>query len=269
MIYNLISADIIISRLANDHNVSVVGNLPRMPTWIYQALDELKLLRSWIPVAYHTTVRNRFATLPSEAKYIIGVEYNNSPCVRQNYPINKSTQSLPTPTVYDTSGGVTIRGTLESIEYDEETNELTTNVTYPRRYNYMTIQNASSNSRYTYILVHNKLEFTFDTGDIWIYYYKFPIEYSESFACKAPLVPDNENVLEYITYSIIKHMLQRGYKHPVYNLADSNPFTNVGLIVNKLRPIALNDVNDWDKETSDNIVKTWNTSLLTYLSGGR
>lgn len=254
MIYNLISGEEIVRRLANDHNMPIASELARIPKWIYQALEKLKLLTGYLPASYNTNIVDGFATLPSDIRYLIGIEYNGKRLERKGFLTEDTISESITPLIYDTRYGITVTGNVETVTYDEDTRVLSGNVTDIKRYDYMTILNAEEDNTYYYVLTSNKIESNLENGNIWIYYYKFPLEYSDAYSIEVPLIPDNEEVIEFITLYIIVTMLQKGIKHPVYDLTSNNEFINIGLKLKKAKIPALNSANAFDKDKSNNIV---------------
>jgi len=58
------------------------------------------------------------------------------------------------------------------------------------------------------------IEVSFETGEVVVHYLKLPSEYDTELEVDVPLVPDNEYVLDALSWYLLYHILLRGYKHP-------------------------------------------------------
>lgn len=268
MIYNLISGNEIVRRLTNDHNINVATELSRIPKWILQASDSLKLLNSLIPASYYTNVVNGFATLPDDLRYLIGVEYNGVKLPRKEYKEEVKYDIIaPNSTIYYDGLGLTVSGTVESITYNDDKTTILANVLETKHYDYIKIVNAPVSTSDYYVLMNKQqIETSFTTGNIWIYYYKLPLEYNEEFGVRMPLIAENEEVITYITCYVIVKMMQRGYKHPIYDFNANNEFTNPGIMLKKAYIPALNSANAWDQDKSNRINRLWNSALYNQIA---
>jgi hypothetical protein len=266
MIYNLVNGTEVVRRLTNDHGIRISEDLPRIPKWIYQALQKLRLLQGWVPSSYFTKVTDGMAILPEDMQQLIAVEYNGIKLSRKAFKENMSYYNNNLPVIQDSTLGVTIKGRVEDITIDDNLNiELT--LLHKRAYDHSTIRNTSASNDYYYVLLNNrKIECNIEDGYIWIHYYKFPYEYDDDHGINLPFVPENEEVIEYITSYIMLCMLQRGYKHPTYNLESNNEFTNVGLKLKKQYIPAKNSANAWDKDKSTRIANIWNSAFYNQIS---
>jgi hypothetical protein len=61
-------------------------------------------------------------------------------------------------------------------------------------------------------------------------------------------------------------MLQKGIKHPVYDLTSSNEFINIGIRLKKAKIPALNSANAWDTDKSNNIVASAMSALYNRIA---
>lgn len=64
---------------------------------------------------------------------------------------------------------------------------------------------------------------TFEEGTVTFYYDKLPVEKDRATGIYYPLVPDDEDILDAISWYILMRILERGYKHPIYNIGNQNP----------------------------------------------
>lgn len=87
----------------------------------------------------------------------------------------------------------------------------------------------------TYKLLNNNYllfnrNYTFDNGETALLYWKgFPISDTSIYNIPFPMIPDNSDLVEAISYYILMLYLQHGYKHPVFDLNSNNMFTNPAL----------------------------------------
>lgn len=72
---------------------------------------------------------------------------------------------------------------------------------------------------FNYYRIQNGYVYTsFETGTVVVYYRTYATEYDKLTNNYYPMVPDNEKVLEYLVFEVLRHMLMRGYKHHTLNL---------------------------------------------------
>lgn len=70
-------------------------------------------------------------------------------------------------------------------------------------------------------IVLNKKE-----GKVRLIYWKLPLEWDDTLGMWIPMIPDEEAVIEHITWYVFKIILARGYIHPVYSLSSRDEDTN-------------------------------------------
>ncbi len=75
MTSNLISSKVCIARLYDQYNIDFSGVIPRIPNWIYQALNKLDAIQSLIDVKEDATVSNYKCEVPARMKELVAVEY--------------------------------------------------------------------------------------------------------------------------------------------------------------------------------------------------
>lgn len=270
MNYNLINGDEIIRRLDNDFNINHSDYITRLPQWIYQALRDIDYLNAFVPASYYATVLNYKAVLPNDLYELTGIEYNNKRLTRSLHPVHKSTINVNEEPVITSNIGVTVYGTTTDIRVEDGIEDQLKNVemdvSMTRRYEAITIT-STPYSEETYTLVPGGVELSFEEGYIWFHYYKLPYYYNEMIGGMCPYIPDNEKAIECITYYCIKAMIQRGYQHPIYNFNGNNPYTNIGLLYDKSKKAARNNINKWDVDQSQRIINLMNSALYNQITG--
>ena len=198
MIYKYISSKNIISKVKRDFNLDYTDWIYLSPEWIGECISQLEIKIALTMAMSEITVSNYRCNIPCDLEVLLGIEYNGYRLNRNNYisRLNKD--------VDDTS----------DIIYDSlyEDNEIIRN-----RFRGTTLSNIESYS----VVGNNVLDFTFEEGDIIIYYKTLPLELDSTFNIYLPLVPDNANLIECISWYIISKILGRGYLHPVFTYKDA------------------------------------------------
>jgi len=104
---------------------------------------------------------------------------------------------------------------------------------------------------------------------ITLEYKGFTMELDTDYNLYFPIIPDNQDVIEAMSFYILINILQRGYKHSVYSLESNSPVTNPHYIYygvnNKsgLRKKARLSIGANDVDTERGIVKRVNTFLYS------
>ena len=89
----------------------------------------------------------------------------------------------------------------------------------------------------------NNIITSFEEGTVTVLFKRPPIEYWQEHNIYLPIVPNDPFVIDAIEWFIILRILQKGTKHPIFNLRDQNPFTNPGIAYEKAMKQAKNSVN--------------------------
>lgn len=101
-----------------------------------------------------------------------------------------------------------------------------------------------------------------ETGTMRIHYKKLPVVFDDELGHEVPLIPKDEKLLYALEWYILYRILVRGYKHPVFNLANNNPELNPSkqwrLWANK----ASNSIAALNKDERDLHRDMWNTLHL-------
>lgn len=198
MIYKYISSKAIISKVKRDFNIDYTDWIYLTPEWIGECISQLEIKTVLTMAKSETTVSNYRCNIPCDLEVLLGIEYNG-------YRLNRNNNIARLNKNY----------TIDSdIIYDDiyEDNELIS-----KRFRGTSISNVESYS----IVGNNVLDFTFESGDIIIYYKTLPLELDTTFNIYLPMIPDNANLIECISWFIITKMLSRGYVHPVFVYKDA------------------------------------------------
>lgn len=107
----------------------------------------------------------------------------------------------------------------------------------------------ANSDTYTYTKINRGFKTNYP-GDIIIEYNSPELEYSDTFDCEFPLIPNIGAVVECVINFCMYKLLCRGYKHPVFNLSN-NPAANPYLIYKSLLPEAKRAVINANQNLDD------------------
>lgn len=250
MIYNHVSLKNIVGRIFNTYNIKSADFINRVPQWTGEALGKLNIYMALEPAITRIEVNEYKAILPSTLKKLVAVEYNGLIIPRL----------IGTRLEYVSESGFSSSLSeskhLKNIEYDQNgviisvrTEETTIPVTRSSEYNYILHKNGY-------------IDLPFETGELTIYFQKLPEESDPQTGMYFPLVPDDENVQEAITWYILMNMLYRGYIHPILSLTSANRYINPGLQWDYYKPIARNSASSPDREQRELHSAIWGAVVL-------
>lgn len=95
------------------------------------------------------------------------------------------------------------------------------------RYNIHNYDYSEKGKTRNYVLIgDNKIELNFNTDFIYVETDMVATEFSKTYNCELPVIPNNGLLIEGLAAFCMWKMLTRGYKHPVLNLAASQYGTN-------------------------------------------
>lgn len=107
-----------------------------------------------------------------------------------------------------------------------------------------TIKTKQNNCNRNYVLVGKyKIELNYDTKTITVITKSIKTEYSDTYGCEIPTIPNNGILIECIVAWCMYKMLCRGYKHPVFNLSSNQPHLNPFIFWNQNKDKAKDSVN--------------------------
>lgn len=198
MVYKYISTNNIISKVKRDYNINYTDWVYLSVEWIAECLSQLDIKIHLQLAKEEITVNNYRCNLPCDLELLLGIEYNGQRLHRNNI-VSRQNRN---------------RNTNISLITDDvfEDNELIL-----ERYNTILLDDNNS-----YMITgNNVLEFSFETGDIIVYYKTLPTELDTAYNIKFPLIPDNANLIECISWYIMCKILSRGHIHPVFTYKDA------------------------------------------------
>ena len=77
-----------------------------------------------------------------------------------------------------------------------------------------------------YTIEGNKVKLEVESGTANVVYTVLPMDWDEELGKYLPRVPDVPEVVDNTKWYILRHILARGYKHPVYSLRSNSPYNN-------------------------------------------
>lgn len=250
MIYNTVSFKEILARLVNTYNIKSADFVPRLPIWVGEALGQLNIIMALQPAKTRVEVNEYKAKLPSTIKKLHSVEYDGNIVPRLNGMIYEYINSNGLSESYSQIKLV------QDIEYDDNGNissVRTTDSQIP----------VSRTNEYHYVLHKNGyIEFTVQTAELVLYFYKIPEEIDENTGMYFPLIPDDDIVKEAIMWYCLKNMLYRGYKHDVLSLASPNRYLNPAIQWDYYMPRAQNKASSPDRAEREAHSQIWRGVVL-------
>lgn len=221
----------IIAKLDNDFNVDNSDWIPRIGTWVIEAMSQLNVLRK-VRKKVKLIVHDRIAysNCPINSPNLIVTDCNGC-------KINKS-KSNASCNDCSSTGEKSIAITPNTVDMmyngnigevpDYTLAETINGCNRPPRYNIYNYNYTNSKPNTYFIIDDNKLELDFvpSSGFIYVETEVVETEYSNTYDCDLPVIPNVGLLIEAIGYYCLYKMLCRGYKHPVFNLAASQYGTN-------------------------------------------
>lgn len=226
----------IIAKIDNDFNPDNSDWIPRVGTWVIDAMGQCDALR---------TVRNKVKLIVKE-----NIAYSTCPIDSPNLIVYDKTgceiskhKSGSGCDCDSSTGEQPLTPATITIDCNEDTtngpdmlaSQINDN-SLPMRYNYK-YKEVIKKRDYT-LIGDNKLELSFKTDFIYVETDIVETTFSDTYNCEMPNIPNVEELIEAVAYYCVYKMLLRGYKHPVLNLAASQYGTNPYYEWNKLKPIA-------------------------------
>lgn len=122
---------------------------------------------------------------------------------------------------------------------------------------------TQNKDRYFVQVSENQIELSFDTDYVVVQFTKPKTKRSEMFGCDLPVIPNNGLLIEAITYYCIYKILCRGYKHPVFNLHQSQYGTNPYYMWTTMQEQVKRSVNIGDGDIEDN--HAWDNAFYNFM----
>ena len=240
----------IIAKIDNDFNPDNSDWIPRVGAWCIDAMGMMNALRKE-KKRKRLPVKERIAYSPCPIdKYNIKV-YDANGCVIkeavrcQCKPIPSTGRVLESGIVTSATVTIDINNNKEHSFINAHTDHVTAK-DFSNRYNVSNVV-STNNFKKNYVLIDcDKLELNFDTKYVEIEQDMVVTEYSNTYNCELPVIPNNALLIEALVYYCMYKMLCRGYKHPVFNLHASqygtNPKYEFEQLKSKAERSVLNDI---------------------------
>ena len=146
---------------------------------------------------------------------------------------------------------------LIAIDYNGERMNTTSKISSP-----FFERSSLFNSPHTYeVDTNGNFLTTFEDGEVTVLSMKAPVEYWQEHNIFMPQVPNNPFVLEALKWFVMFRILQKGTKHPIFNLRDQNPYTNPGIAWDMYSKKARNSVSTLTSDERENLSKFLRTFL--------
>lgn len=204
---NLIPSTVVIHDIMEDFNIQSMDFITRVPSWICQCLVDLNIQQYYIEVADRLEFEEYKCKLPEGCKEIRTVIINRHRALYSSNPApitNDNMQFIPLAVSFPVG-----YLTMDNVVFD--------------------ISQLISDPIYTYSINGTWLHLNVCRGELGLIYQRLPFVIDEVLKINVPLIPNNEILKEAIKNFVMTRILQRGYRHPVLNLKENNPFTNPSL----------------------------------------
>lgn len=224
-----VSIERIIAKIDNDFNPDNTDWIPRVASWVTDALLQLdvnltKRKRISLPI------RNRIGISQYNLRNAIIYDKcgnrikeataNASDCPCNGSPSTGDLEQTTTASATDTSE------TICNEDANDAPNQMVSQQIAPNRYNIYEFELGCDKQRNYVLIDDTKIELNFDTDCIQLEYDFIETQESELYGCELPMIPNDGVLIEALTYFCMYKMLTRGYKHSVMNLAASQYGTN-------------------------------------------
>lgn len=101
----------------------------------------------------------------------------------------------------------------------------------------------------------NYFHTSFEEGTVTVYYLRPPMIMDNDLGIMFPMIPDNFDLIENLSWYILMIMLSRGYKHPVFNYMDAEQRWK------DTKKEAEQSLNAFDDDTREMITRVFTTFL--------
>lgn len=238
--------DRIIAKIDNDFNPDNSDWIPRVGSWVIDAMSMLDCLRT----------ETKKIALPVEERIVTSsiniFDGNFKVYTKDGCKVVKAVKVENEDNFKDDpfTGEVTQTNTTGTTDYlynpngqESVTQAITNNCNcINHRYNVVELKYNNHKKRNYVILSPRQLELNFDTNYIIVEYSAIATYKSTDYDIELPVIPNNGLLIEAIAYYCLYKMLCRGYRHPVFNLQASQYGTNPYYIWNDLKDKAKRSV---------------------------
>lgn len=284
------SVEHIIAKIDNDFNFDNTDWIPRVIAWCIDAMSQLKVLSTEYK-RRKVSVNNKIVKLPCPINEQGLKVYDSRGC-----EVDRFNSSNKCKSCYSSTGDE--QGEAAAFQNDNisNNNDFIENLNCSNGSNTInrtTVKNPSKalndsfaitvptytpteqhivvdsykNDVYcdrNYILVDDcTIELSFNDDFIYIESKELKTEYSNTYGCDVPVIPNNGLLIEAITYYCVYKILCRGIKHPVFNLS-ANGATNPYTLWNTMKEKAKVSVIIDKQDTSNNDSKAWQSYFYNF-----
>ena len=280
MIHKYISAKTIIDRIYDNYNIQSDDFVSRVSNWTLNCIREIGIKQSYVLDNVVLTLSNKKVAIPIDIDRIYGVKingvtaelsfkfetvdktyYGNNYVVgfdgtvynREISPLEVmvgSWDNVPQPSP---SGGIEPDPNLYPISPIAGVTHSEFNANYWR---HIDIEG------YKYKVVHGWIETNSPNGVVEILCGRIPYRYDEVLDQLFPLIPDDENLIQAVTFTILGNILMRGYKHSLLNLTSNNEFVNPGIAAKKYIALARNSCNSMSPSAKQSLSKLTGRNII-------
>jgi len=240
---NFISGNTIVGTVYDEFNIKSDDWVNRVPNWIYRALRILDTKKIYTNNLIKDTFSNHKIELPEYEGTIKLLTIDGAVIInrdRIDLPIATTSITITSTDIVSTNDTFNVNNALSK---DESliANSINTNI------------NNVSNAHY---IEQNILYTVVESGTYRLWYEAIPAQFEEQFQTYVPMIPDIEEVIQYLKWNIFKNILSRGYIHPVYSLGNRNQEydPNIQFKANRMKAkLALDKMDVKDRNDIANI----------------
>lgn len=128
---------------------------------------------------------------------------------------------------------------------------------------YTTTNRLVTNPSNTYFISGDEIHVEYKTGIAVVTFMELPVEWDDEFNMWIPLVPNTFQVIDNVTWYVLKLILARGYIHPLYSLTTNNPLLNPSLLWRdtvKGARLSINSMDSEERKIMSNVLSNFLTN---------
>lgn len=279
MTHNYISSKHIIDRIYTDYNIQSDDFVSRVPLWTLNAIREIGIKQTYVLSNVVMQLVNYKCALPKELERIYGVKIDGF-TADSNFDLNVVNKYEYGDSNVVGFDGNTYTGDVNilkaySAAYDpDESDPIILNEIQPDYGEQIPagvltttpfdirLWRGRSMESLKYKIVNGWLTANVETGKVEIACGVFPYLYDAEFEMIFPLIPDDENLIKAITFSILSNILMRGYKHALLSFTANNEFLNPGMGWTKYSKLARNSCNSLNTSDARTLTKLTGRNII-------
>lgn len=249
-----INSSVLVAEIIQDYNIQSNDFITRFSNWCVQCLGDLNIYQAYVEKQASLAILGGKVKLPDFYRAIIGVWINNRKAVPKN-PNSEIVLDKDTTKAGFVEARTTEPNDLSSLAYPQ---------TVSSEENKCNKKQDTSKEIEYYISQGWLHTPDLDTATAVVDYLAIPIVYDANLNMNFPIIYNDEILKEAIKLFVLTRMLNRGYKHPIQNLKDNNPYTNPALKYDRIRYRVRTSVNKFtviDRDVIANIVNQQGVSI--------